>query len=695
MNSGGTSVKNVHGKSKWKFIRFKIPHLLFNGSLQIKLAIIVVAVLVLALSGLSAINYLNARRIVVDSFEQDMTSLAKSYGEQVGLWLEARKAEMVTLANSHLIINAGGNREIIIPQLATIAQHNPVYVMIFYSGLDGNYFTSLGGTSNIADRIYFKRAMATGEAVISDPVISKTTGFQVIVVGSPVKKDGQIIGFVAGIIKVDDIETMITSIKIGKTGYAYLIRGDGLVFVHPQKELIMKFNPLADPSAPKSLKEVFNLMTKTETGIKRYFYQGADKYVVYSRVKGQYDTKWSLGITAPVVELMAPLNSLLAIFFIVAIIFTVLSILVIIITTRSITKPLDISKHHLERMATGDFSSDLPEFALQSNDEVGSMARAMETMQESIREMIRGVVEEFEIIRNSIAAVMNEIMVLTSQTDETSATVEQLSAGMEEAAAAAEEMNVSSGEIELAIGSIAHKAQESARAAGEISNNAVELKNNAVSSEQNAFKIYAEVKENLKAVIQQSEAVEQIKVLSNVIMQIVNQTNLLALNAAIEAARAGEAGRGFAVVADEIRSLADGSQKTVVQIQKVTNAVITSVENLSNSVVKVMDFIENYIIKNYQELVRAGELYSNDAGTINSMIADLSGTTEELTAGMECIIKTINEVSLTVNEGALGTQNINMKTMVIVEKVNEMQNQMKYTEQSIQALSELVGKFKI
>lgn len=73
------------------------------------------------------------------------------------------------------------------------------------------------------------------------------------------------------------------------------------------------------------------------------------------------------------------------------------------------------------------------------------------------------------------------------------------------------------------------------------------------------------------ALDQFSRSMKQIFEIINLVRSVSDKTNLLALNAAIEAARAGDHGKGFNVVAGEVRSLADKTKASTLDIRKVLN----------------------------------------------------------------------------------------------------------------------------
>jgi tripartite ATP-independent transporter DctP family solute receptor len=73
------------------------------------------------------------------------------------------------------------------------------------------------------------------------------------------------------------------------------------------------------------------------------------------------------------------------------------------------------------------------------------------------------------------------------------------------------------------------------------------------------------------ALDQFGKSMHQIFEIINLVRSVSDKTNLLALNAAIEAARAGDHGKGFNVVAGEVRSLADKTKASTMDIRKVLN----------------------------------------------------------------------------------------------------------------------------
>ncbi|MDK2809041.1 MAG: methyl-accepting chemotaxis protein [Clostridiales bacterium] len=360
----------------------------------------------------------------------------------------------------------------------------------------------------------------------------------------------------------------------------------------------------------------------------------------------------------------------------------------------SILRPIGKLQKALSELAErgGDLTQSI---SINSKDEIGDLATSTNTFLQNIRAILTEVNASAEHVEEASVHVADYLNDLNASVEDTSAAVEQMAAGSEETAASAQEVNASSHEIQEAVISIAKKAQEGSTEVREISERAERLKINAETSQKQADEIYDITKKKMEAALKKSEVVNQITVLSEGILQISSQTNLLALNAAIEAARAGEAGKGFAVVADEIRTLAEDSRSTVTQIQSLTEEVVASVRDLSNSSGEIMHFIDTTVKKDYDNQKNTGEQYSKDAAFVDELITDFSATSQELAASIEGVLNAINEVTLTVNEGASGNQIIADKTIAIVTKVSQVKEQMDRSKENTNRLKLAIGKFKI
>ncbi|MDD5456635.1 MAG: methyl-accepting chemotaxis protein [Candidatus Margulisbacteria bacterium] len=192
------------------------------------------------------------------------------------------------------------------------------------------------------------------------------------------------------------------------------------------------------------------------------------------------------------------------------------------------------------------------------------------------------IVDQILLLLTKLTKTSEQVKVASSEIAKSS---QKMAEGSTEQAASLQETSAMLKEMN----GMTFKTAESSKEANSLS---LEVRSEAVNSE-NSMRRMMEVINEIK------NSSDQTAKIIKTIDDIAFQTNLLALNAAVEAARAGEAGKGFAVVAEEVRNLAqrsaDAAKNTASLIEESRNSSnkgVSSVEEVGNALHKIVEGIQ-------------------------------------------------------------------------------------------------------
>ncbi|MES2030096.1 MAG: methyl-accepting chemotaxis protein [Pseudomonadota bacterium] len=312
---------------------------------------------------------------------------------------------------------------------------------------------------------------------------------------------------------------------------------------------------------------------------------------------------------------------------IVAGVATLVGLAIAFLIARGIIGPLSGLTAGMKRLADGDFSVVLP--GLARKDEVGDMARAVETFKvkaeekaqaeaeakltqdqqaaiQRRRDMIR-LADDFE---GAVGSIVENVSSASSQLEESAGA---LTATAEQSRQLTAMVAAASDEASTNVQAVASSTEEMSSSVNEISRQVQESANIANSAVAQARKTNDRVAELAKAAARIGDVVELINT-------IAGQTNLLALNATIEAARAGDAGRGFAVVASEVKALAEQTAKATGDISHQINGIQAATQESVGAIKEIGDTIG-----------RMSEI----ASTIASAVEQQGAATQEISRNVQ------------------------------------------------------------
>ncbi|MEC6908718.1 methyl-accepting chemotaxis protein [Photobacterium piscicola] len=252
---------------------------------------------------------------------------------------------------------------------------------------------------------------------------------------------------------------------------------------------------------------------------------------------------------------------------IAALILAVIASVIAVTTAKSIHTPLVRINSVLKKMTDGDMTQ---RTNYRSRCEFGALSRSIDQLSVSMADILAQ-------IHVGSAHLVSEAAKTATTSEKAMNRVEDQKSRTDQVAAAISELEVSAKEI-------SRSSEQTVAEVDEVNQAAQQGRELVLTSRTITEQLAVEMTEAVAITQKLSEFSNNIGSILGVIRSIAEQTNLLALNAAIEAARAGEQGRGFAVVADEVRALANRTQQSTEEIQR----MITNLQQNALQVSQVM-----------------------------------------------------------------------------------------------------------
>ncbi len=387
-----------------------------------KLSLLVLSGVTLVIALILALNYNVTRRLMVEKIEENAFNLAQSTANRINILLKAAEKVPAGIAltiatlkpDEKELKNLLKDRLAQNPELFGIAAafapptqpptldpdrnnlNEPKLHSLYYIRAADNRIKQSPINYDYRFHDWYQIPKVLQQAIWSEPYFGESGRIIMTSYSFPFfrKQPGgqEFAGIVCVDLSLNWLRNVVSSLKIGKTGYAFLITRNGTFVTHPKLDLIMNETifSIADARNNPQIREIGRSMIAGEKGFTAFTSLTSNQkyWMVYTPLTAN---GWSIGVLFPQNELMADIHNLTSQMLGLGIAGFFLIMLVILVIAGQITKPLRALAKSVDKIAGGDLETAIP--TLKTRDEVGRLTLSFAEMQQSLKEYIKNLTE--------------------------------------------------------------------------------------------------------------------------------------------------------------------------------------------------------------------------------------------------------------------------------------------------------------
>ncbi|MCR5304700.1 MAG: methyl-accepting chemotaxis protein [Lachnospiraceae bacterium] len=473
------------------------------------------------------------------------------------------------------------------------------------------------------------------------------------------------------------------------SSYVYVVAADSTMLYHPTAE---KIGSSVENEAVKGVVTQLSAGKKVDPAAVEYLFKGKVKYAAY------YVTPSNtiLVVTADETDVLSSYTSVFKISILTTVLVIIAAFAVIwIILGKILVTPLQKLTKVVEKLEGLNFVEDADQKELsKSRNEIGHMSRWLGHMETSMRNVVADIRREADEVKKA----SNELSGTARMASEN---ISQIESAIHEIAEGATSQ---AGETQSASDNIVRMGEMiegSKHQADDLIKNAEGMKVSGAEAKEIIANLRATNKsagESINVIYDQTSrtnvSAQNIQEATTLIRSIADETNLLSLNASIEAARAGENGRGFAVVASQIQKLADQSNESAGQIDKIIKSLLED----SGRSVEIMDEVRKVMDEQSENVDKTGEIFDQLIAGIDStingvgLIAENSERTDGARVGVVDSVESLTSLS---EEFAASTEETSASTSEVVNIVSNVSGTARTLDDLAEQMAESTARFKI